>query len=142
MGREIVCDVRHEGKTAKVKALLETDSVILRGEIKATLPFASLKHVVATDDQLHLDDTVLDLGAHAKRWADKILNPPTLLQKLGLEAGMKIAALGFAEDEFLQGIPYDEALAEDTEYDAILFLAHTRDDLNNLRHLAPHVHRH
>jgi hypothetical protein len=130
MGREIQCDVRHEGRSANVKALLETEAVILRGEIKATIPFARLSRVEAVDGKLYLDETVLDLGPQAAQWADKILNPPTLLDKLGIKAGMRVALLGFEDSSFMQGFPYETALSG--ECDAVLFQANAVEDLDCL----------
>jgi hypothetical protein len=132
MGREVVCLVRHEGQSAEVKALLETDAVILRGDIKATLPFSSFARVEARDGELFLNDTVLHLGEQAPKWADKILHPPTLLDKLGIKAGMKTVLLGFGDRSFMQHHPYETCLKEGVEFDAILFHASTLNDLRNL----------
>lgn len=132
MGREVVCQVRHEGRTAEVKALLETEAVILRGEIKAILPFASMKCVEAADGVLHLDDTALEIGTQAEKWADKILNPPTLLDKLGIKPTTSVAALGFADRSFLNGHACDTCLKEGAEYDAVLFHAPTLNELRGI----------
>lgn len=130
MGREVVCRVCHEGRSAEVKALLETEAVILRGEIKATLPFAGLD-VRAVDGMLYLNDTVLELGPQAEQWAHKILHPPTLLDKLGVKDGMRVAVLGFSDRSFMLGVPHDQSL-KDSSYDSIL--VHT-PSLNELRGL-------
>ncbi len=68
------------------KALLETESVVFRGEFRVELPFSDLRrgrgpgppHPLVRDGTL-----VLDLGDEAVRWAAKIRNPPTLADKLG-----------------------------------------------------------
>lgn len=132
MGREIQCRVSHRGQTAEVKALLETEAVILRGEIKATIPFAGLLRVEAVGGVLHLDDTTLDLGPQAAKWADKILHPPTLLDKLGIKPGMRTALLGFGNRSFMLDHPFDACLKEDAEYDAILFHAPSLNELSGL----------
>ena len=133
VGREILCQARHEGRRAEVKALLETDSVILRGEIKAVFPFKSLTKVEAIDGELHLNESVLELGPQAAKWADKILRPPTLLDKLGIKRGMRIAVLGFGDRSFLEDHPFDSCLKDEAAYDAILFHASSLNDLHGLQ---------
>ncbi|HVT11143.1 MAG TPA: hypothetical protein VHE55_02665 [Fimbriimonadaceae bacterium] len=135
MGREVQCVVRHGGGSAEVKALLETEAVILRGEIKATIPFAGLSRVEAVDGVLHLDDTSLDLGPQAAKWADKILHPPTLLDKLGIKPGMRVALFGFDDASFLAGHPF-ESSATGKECDAILYRAPTLAELSALGQIA------
>src|SRR5437868_4961966 len=112
MGREIICQATHEGRTAEVKALLETEAVILRGAMKATIPFARLADVRVVEGELHLDGTILRIGEQAEKWAHKILNPPALSDKLGLKPGMKLALLGFTDRAFLNGAECDTCLKE------------------------------
>jgi hypothetical protein len=132
VGREIICRVRHEGRTAQVKALLETDAVILRGEIKANLPFSSLTRIEAKDGELRLNDTVLELGDASTKWREKILHPPTLLDKLGIKPGSRSALIDFEDRSFMGELPYDEGMCEGVEYDAVLFHASTLADLGRL----------
>ena len=54
MGREHICNNRTSGKTTSVKALLETNEIIVRGELRLKIPLASLKSVAARDGELHL----------------------------------------------------------------------------------------
>jgi hypothetical protein len=103
MGQEARCVARIGERRAEVKALLETDELILRGEHRLRLPFATLDSVEAADGLLtlrHADETViLDLGAVAVRWAAKIRNPPTLLDKLGVKAGQEVAVVGLTDEQ-------------------------------------------
>ncbi len=106
MGQEARCVARIGELRVEVKALLETDELILRGEHRLRLPFASLDGVEAADGLLTLhraDETViLDLGPAAERWAAKIRNPPTLLDKLGVKAGQQIAVVGLTDEQLHQ----------------------------------------
>lgn len=45
-------------------------------------------------DRMAAGTLVLDLGAKAEKWAEKIKNPPGRLDKLGVKAGMKVAVWG------------------------------------------------
>ncbi|MCU1461527.1 MAG: hypothetical protein JWO37_1602 [Acidimicrobiales bacterium] len=100
MGAEAVATVRVGGEAAEAKVLLETDEVIVRQPLKLKLPFADI-----TSIRVDGDDLVLVTNAHgpveialgekaAARWADKIANPPTLADKLGLKAGVTTALVG------------------------------------------------
>jgi hypothetical protein len=90
VGREAVTRVEWRGEVAEVKALLESREIILRGDIKARLPFASV-----TGSQIEGDDLVvwcdgerlvLSLGAaEAAKWLKVLTTPPkSLAEKLGL----------------------------------------------------------
>jgi hypothetical protein len=44
---------------------------------------------------------VFDLGGQAEKWAYRILNPKSLLDKLGVKEGMKVLVLGVEDEGFL-----------------------------------------
>jgi hypothetical protein len=52
MGSELLCTVRSGGKTARGKALLETNEILFRGDFRLKVPFPSLTSVVARDGEL------------------------------------------------------------------------------------------
>ena len=69
MGSELLCKVRSGGKEASGKALLETNEIIFRGDMRLKIPFASLKSVVARDGELHLN------GPRARRFSRLVTTP-------------------------------------------------------------------
>jgi hypothetical protein len=113
MGQEARCLARIDERVVEVKALLESDELILRGEYRARLPFAVLDGVEAEDGRLLLRQNgtsiVLELGAPAARWAAKILNPPTLLDKLGVKLGQHVAEIGLTDLPLLASL--DQAVS-------------------------------
>ena len=117
MGQEARCLARVGERVVEVKALLESDELIVRGEHRARLPFAGLDGVEAADGRLTLhrdgESIVLELGPSAERWAAKIRNPPTLLDKLGVKAGQRVATLGLTDLDLLVQL---RAVATVTEY--------------------------
>src|SRR4051812_17716489 len=100
MGREVRCHCELDGTPGEGRALLETDEVVFRGgALRFRAPFSSLTEVAADGDVLHLvgphGDARLELGeCEAARWAERIRNPPSLLDKLGLVAGGVVALVG------------------------------------------------
>jgi hypothetical protein len=97
VGSEATCLLTYAGETAEVKALLETDELVTRGQIRLRIPLAGLK-AEAVDGRLSLawgDETAtLELGAPAARWADRITNPKTLVDKLGVKPGQRVTLAG------------------------------------------------
>jgi len=107
MGLEAHCACRWNGGAGTVKALLETRDLILRGDVKRTLPIASLAEIRVDGDALHFraGDEVwaLILGAApAQRWAKKLATPPpTLAHKLGIGPDARVRVIGPVEDAAL-----------------------------------------
>jgi hypothetical protein len=108
MGQEARCQARIGERKLEVKALLESDELILRGEHRARIAFASLDSVEAVDGRLTLhhggEPIVLEFGPAAERWAARIRNPPTLLDKLGVKDGQRVAVVGLIDPHLLDAL--------------------------------------
>src|SRR5271166_3284955 len=105
MGRELLCTVRSGGKTASGKALLETNEIVFRSDLRLKIPLASLKSVSSRDGELHLrwpeGTAIFELGEHAEKWAHKILHPKSTAEKLGIKSGLTVSMIGNFEDRFI-----------------------------------------
>jgi len=105
MGLEARCAARFGKRESTGKVLLETNEVIFRGDFRVVIPLRAIQSATASGGDLILRYTggtaVLELGRAAPKWASKIVNPKSLLDKLGIKPGMKIAALGLDEPDFL-----------------------------------------
>lgn len=116
MGLEAHCQAQVGERQVQVKALLESGELILRGEHRARLAFTSLDGIEAVDGQLTLtqqgERIVLDLGPAAERWAEKIRNPRTLLDKLGVKAGQRVASIGVTDADLLRQLHTKVAVTE------------------------------
>ena len=109
MGAEIACDVTHEGRTAHGKALLETSELIFRGDgLRLKIPFAQIKNLSADGERLTVTTpdgvTAFAIGAKAAAWAEKIRNPKSLIDKLGVKPGHRVVVLGVCDDGFLRDL--------------------------------------
>jgi hypothetical protein len=99
MGREARIEYAAGRQRAQVKAHLDSFALELSGEKKLKLPLGDVKTAVADGELLKIDAGgtrfTLKLGAKdAASWAKKILNPPTLADKLGVKAGISVALVG------------------------------------------------
>jgi hypothetical protein len=132
MGNEALCRVEIDGEVAEAKALLETEELILRGSVRVKIAFADAKDVVASDGvlQLRWNDRLvrIHLGKDAEKWADKIHNPKSVADKLGVKPGQKISVVGRIDAPFLEGLPKKAQAGSDL----IFLAADTRDDLEKL----------
>jgi hypothetical protein len=106
MGPEARCLVRHNGAEATCRALLETDELIVRGDIRLSVPLKDITEAVDDLGTLRIswpDGTAeLDLGEpEAGRWQHAILHPKTLFDKLGVKDGQRVAVVGGMPGEFV-----------------------------------------
>lgn len=119
MGREALVPCRWNGRSAEVKALLESRELILRGELKGRFAIAEMTEIGVEGEELHFrvggDSLALALGADlATSWAKKLATPPpTLAQKLGIVGEARVLAIGEATEPTLL-----EALADARTTDA------------------------
>lgn len=106
MGQEALCTARFAGKVSRGKALLESDTLIFRGEFRLAIPFRAMKSVAAVKRELHIEFpggvARFALGALAESWAHRILHPKSLMDKLGVKPGAVVAVLGVDEASFRQ----------------------------------------
>lgn len=83
-----------------MKALLESDGIILRGEVRGRLPRAGLRDWRVEGDDLCLrsegEPLVLTLGAkEAAAWVRALEKPvPSLAQKLGVSGAARVWVIG------------------------------------------------
>jgi len=109
MGAEAKCVVTVGRKKAEGKALLETDRLIFRGRLRQgsgaqggdtrlSIPYKDMTSVDAKDGVLRIKHAggaaSFDIGAAALKWAEKIRNPPSRADKLGIKAGQRVLIAG------------------------------------------------
>jgi hypothetical protein len=144
MGNESICRVEIDGKSAEAKVLLETAELIVRGAMKLRIPFAEIESAKADGDILHIRwsgrDARLSVGPQAKKWAEKIRNPKSVIEKLGIKPGQRITALGALDDDFVaQLAEHGEVSRRPRNNSDIVFYAVWRQDqldkLSSLRAL-------
>ncbi|MBI3348929.1 MAG: hypothetical protein HY020_17190 [Burkholderiales bacterium] len=112
MGREALCTARVGTETAEATALLESTTIVLRGELKRRWDIAALQNLRVAGEELLFDSAdeavALVLGEkEAAKWLKKLQTPPpTLAAKLGVSAENPALLIGPTVG------PLDPALAE------------------------------
>jgi hypothetical protein len=104
MGDEARCTVRFGDATSKGKALLETDELRFRGDFRLVVSLRELESVEAADGKLAIrfkgGEAVFELGAKAARWAERIRNPRTRLDKLGVKPDSVVSVVALDDADF------------------------------------------
>ena len=113
MGYDATGTLKFDGKTSSGIAQLEHKEIVFRGTVRLSIPLASINAATARDGTLHIEfggesggefggkSAELTIGAAAEKWAKRITSPPSRLDKLGVKAGMTIAAIGISDEGFL-----------------------------------------
>jgi hypothetical protein len=144
MGAEATCTARFKGLAAAGKARLETEVLQFRGgDLKLSIPFRLMSKVTVRGGTLSVtfpDGTAsFDLGTAAPKWADKILHPPSRLQKIGVKPDWRASAIGVADTGFLKELEAGIALLSIgrvlTASDAIFYGVSKEGELTRLEKL-------
>ena len=135
MGREASCICEWNGEAARVKALLESRELILRGAIRKRIPFVEMKRLRADCECLRFnfesDFICLMLGKDiAPKWLKVISTPPpSLAKKLGISPGSTVRMIGAVDDKQLAEALSDSDLVERGNCDLIIARADTAAEL-------------
>ena len=98
MGNEALCHVDFAGRTAEAKVLLESEELLVRGALKLKIPFREMDQVAAAGGVLSFrwqgSEARVNVGTHAGKWAEKILHPRSVIDKLGVKEGQRVSIVG------------------------------------------------
>ena len=105
MGSEARCILRYGGRVSEGKALLESDVLVFRGDVRLSVKLSDITSVEAADGRLAVtfggEVAVFEIGPVAERWAARIRNPRTRIDKLGVKPGAEVVVLGVEDPDFL-----------------------------------------
>lgn len=144
MGQEVVCTARWTGRSVRGKAHLETSEIIFRGAERLKIPFRDIKLVTAKDGELQVKTVegvfVFDLGERAEKWREKIANPKSLVEKLGIKMGDLVSVFGTPDAEFLGRLMERKVAIEKGKTPAgvacVFLLAEEAEDLGKAKSIA------
>ncbi len=105
MGAELTTKVKIGSKFFKAKVLLETSEIIIRGEVRMKIPFGAMRSLLVKNGELvfFFDGKSIQilLGEKATKWLDKIKNPKSVIDKLGVKSDSKVSVINIADQKFL-----------------------------------------
>jgi hypothetical protein len=149
MGNEAACTLRYAGKTLSGRALLESTEIIFRGDTRLKIPFSTITEAQSQNGELHVRTkeglAIFDLGPQAAKWREKIANPKSLLDKLGVKPGDLVSLAGKFPADFLASLKKHAAIIHQNKFPKdspwIFFAAEAPKDLRRLPSLAKSLHR-
>ncbi len=96
------------GRAAEGRARLEERDLVFRGDLGFKVALEDLRRVDARAGILTIEwpegKAALELGEQAQRWAEKIRNPPSLLDKLAVKPGARVSVIGIDDRRFLDEV--------------------------------------
>jgi hypothetical protein len=149
MGLEAQCAVVFSGRSSKGKALLETDTLLFRGDFRLEISFKTIQSLVVEDRVLKVTFpegvALFQLGLQAEKWAEKIRNPKGLIDKLGVKTDSIVSVLKVQEESFRKELQ-DRAkeISEDKAKkgsDLVFLGVETLSDLKKLKTLVKAIKR-
>lgn len=140
MGQEIKTQLRLDGRIIDVTALLETSTLVFRGGATMTIPFTEMFSVEANAGWLELKTPrgfmLLELGAKAEVWKEKIKNPKGLIEKLGVDASKKVCVVGKLDSDLRADLDGSGAKvaksARGKDFDIVFVAALAKKDLEKV----------
>jgi hypothetical protein len=139
MGQEIKCRVEFGKDKSEGKALLESTEVLFRGDFRLKIPFQSITALDAAGGKLKIGfaegSAIFHLGAAAEKWATKIRNPPSRLDKLGVKPGTKVQLINKHDPDFRQELEQRGAVVTKTKPDLVFLAVKNKDQLVELAYL-------
>jgi hypothetical protein len=139
MGQETKCRVEFGKEKSEGKALLESAEVLFRGSFRLKIPFQSINSLEAADGKLKIQFAeglaIFHLGPAAEKWAAKIRNPPSRLDKLGVKPGTKVHLINKHDEDFRRELVERGAVLEKSKPDLVFLSVKNKDQLVELAYL-------
>jgi hypothetical protein len=135
MGLEAECELETGGEVYRVKALLESRELILRGDFRRTVKIADMTGVAVRDGALHFTHGGTDYSlrlpqGRAETWAKKIMTPPpSLASKLGISPDKPAFVIGPVADAALATALEGNTTTTPTNAAQLVVIAETSDTL-------------
>jgi hypothetical protein len=136
MGLTADCTIEVNGEMIKGKALLETAELLFRGPRRIRVPFSAITNLQTVDEKLVVScpdgPVIFHLGPAALKWEKKIRNPPTLLDKLGCKAELRLNINGAFEVPFLEQLQTVGMKMARKDVDILLFRPESASALSKI----------
>lgn len=149
MGRETRCTLTFKKTRADGTALLETDALVFRGGgTRLSVPYRQMSAVEARAGSLRVTFpggvAEFAIGDEAAKWAAKIQNPPSRIDKLGIKPAHRVLVVNLADGAFMRELgtrAAEVATKPAGQADVIFYGAESRAALAKLGTLLKHLTR-
>jgi hypothetical protein len=143
MGREAKCSATYGSQSGEGKALLETTEIIFRGAFRLVIPLKQISSLeirgAALDVSFGGETASLALGeAEAAKWIKAIREPKSVLEKLGIKEGHRVAIIGLDDPAFRDQLTARKAVLLEEPLEAVdhlLFAVASVDELPRMKKL-------
>jgi hypothetical protein len=144
MGYDASCTLRVDGTSSRGTAWLEHKDLVFRGSGRLSIPLSSITSATAADGVLFVEfdgrRAEFVIGGCAAKWAARITNPPSRLDKLGVKPGLSVLVLGALDETFVseleaRGARVVRRASKKGESDALFYRADDRHALDRLSEL-------
>lgn len=140
MARDIKTTLRFDGRIHEGTLRIEGGALVFEGGVTLTLPLAEIFSAEANANFLDLKTSrgllMLELGAKAARWAEKIKDPLAFVAKLGVDGTKKVAVVGKLDPELKEELEGSGAKvaksARGKDFDVVFFGVEKKADLEKL----------
>lgn len=140
MGQQARCTLTFAGRISEGTAWLEHKELVFRGAERLAIQLKDITSATAADGRLRVafagKTADFDIGRAASKWAERITNPPSRLDKLGVKADSVVLRVTFKDEAFAEELRARGARIVRTApaggVDAIFFGASRREDLSRL----------
>jgi hypothetical protein len=108
MGQELHCIATWNERRSVGTASLETEELRFRGEFRLRIPFKTITDLAVASGRLTV--TVVEgiatfnLGPRAEQWAERIRNPKSVLEKMGIKPESVVSVVGIDDKWFLDDL--------------------------------------
>lgn len=137
MGNEMKCEAHWGRQSGEGKALLETNEILFRGAFRLKIPLKSISAIEARGGKLLVTfpegQASFALGQDlAEKWRHKILNPKSLMDKLGVKPESRVNLDGVEDPAFLADLRQRGPIIATQDCDIVFFGAETAAALKKL----------
>lgn len=98
MGQQAACTLTFRGRPVAGTAWLESGELVFRGPERLAIPLKTITAATARGNRLLVtfggQTAIFDIGPAAARWAERMTNPPSRLDKLGIKPGRAVLFVG------------------------------------------------
>jgi hypothetical protein len=140
VGQELRCRVEFGKQSSDGKALLETNELVFRGDFRLKIPYKEIQKIAAANGKLRVGfpqgTAVFHLGDAASKWADRIVHPPSRLDKLGVKQGIKVALIGAFDRDFRKELEERGAVAVKKDEELRFIAAERPADLGSVKKIS------